>query len=515
MHPGVVGRKRRPQAQKQAASSQGSVMSFIARHGLYTESQQRAAEALDALLKGQEFTALRLSFPDLHGILRGKEVSLALARDALEHGIPMVGTLLLKDTAHRTAWPVFSPREAESAGLDPDFWGAGDVVMVPLPETFCRLPWAPHLGWMQCQAFHHDGRAVVFDPRTHLCQALQSLDDRGLALKTGLEIEFYVYQLKEEESDPATAQWPAHPPKVSMVHPGYNLLTEQWLDRSEPVLSVIRRTCAALDLPLQSLEIELGPSQFEAVFEPGFGIVNADRMILFRSAMKQALYRAGFHASFVCRPPFENVMSSGWHLHQSLVSVSEGISIFAPCEENEVLSKQGKQYLAGLLEHAAAYAAFAVPSINGYARYRPNALAPVGIDWGIDNRGALCRVVNRGLLDPQTRIENRIGEPMANPYLLMASQVFAGIQAIQAASPLAGPVSDPYAATDRSQSLPSSLGQALEYLEASRAMRSWFGDSFVNHFIRIKRHEIARFHQALAKGASQKDWEAHEYFGLF
>lgn len=490
-------------------------MSFIARHGLHTESQRRAAGALDTLFQSREFTAVRLSFPDLHGILRGKEVSLALARDALEHGIPMVGTLLLKDTAHRTAWPVFSQYESESAGLDPDFWGAGDVMMVPLPETFCRLPWAPHLGWMQCQAFHHDGRAVAFDPRTHLCQALRSLDQKGLALKTGLEIEFYVYRLQEEESDPATAQWPARPPRVAMVHPGYNLLTEQWLDRSEPVLSVIRRTCDALDLPLRSLEIELGPSQFEAVFEPALGIVNADRMVLFRSAMKQALYRAGFHASFVCRPPFETVMSSGWHLHQSLVSVSESTNIFAPAEEGAVLSEKGKHYLAGLLEHAAGYTAFAVPSINGYARYQPNALAPVGIGWGTDNRGALCRVVNRGPDDSQTRIENRIGEPMANPYLFLASQVFAGLQGIQAALPLAQPVTDPYAAKDHSERLPPSLEQALNHLEASQAMRSWFGDSFVSHFVRIKRHEITRCNQALAKGVSQKDWEAQEYFGLF
>jgi glutamine synthetase len=208
-------------------------------------------------------------------------------------------------------------------------------------------------------------------------------------------------------------------------------------------------------------------------------------------------------------------MSSGWHLHQSLVSDSDGTNVFAPGAADEVLSQQGKSYLAGLLEHATAYTAFAVPSINGYARYQPNALAPVGIDWGTDNRGALCRVVNRGLLDPQTRIENRIGEPMANPYLFLASQVFAGLQAIQAESSLARPVTDPYAASDQSQRLPSSLGQALVCLEESQAMRRWFGDRFVNHFVRIKKHEIARCNQALAKGISQKDWEAQEYFGLF
>jgi glutamine synthetase len=491
------------------------MMSFIARHGLYTESQQRAAVSLDALFKEKEFSAIRLSFADVHGILRGKEVSLPAARAALENGVPMVGTLLLKDTSHRTAWPVFRTQEAQSEGLHSDFWGAGDVIMVPLPETFRRLPWAPHLGWMQCQAFHHDGCAVALDPRTHLCSALDAMAAHGFAMKTGLEIEFYVYRLVEEETDPARAQWPARPPRVAMVHPGYNLLTEQWLDRSEPVLEVIRRTCASLDLPLRSLEIELGPSQFEAVFDPDLGLVNADRMVLFRSAMKQALYRAGFHVSFVCRPPFETVMSSGWHLHQSLVSLSDNANALTPHLEGEVLSERGRSYLAGLLQHAQAYVAFAVPSINGYARYQPNALAPVGIDWGTDNRGTLCRVINRGRLDPQTRIENRMGEPIANPYLFLASQAFAGVDGILSEARLPPAATDPYAKFDPDPRLPAALDQALDHLEASQAMCRWFGEPFVHHFLRMKRQELARCARALAQGVSQRDWEAQEYFGLF
>jgi hypothetical protein len=108
---------------------------------------------------------------------------------------------------------------------------------------------------------------------------------------------------------------------MSMVHPGYNLLAEGWADMADEPLRIVQRTAQGLGLPLRSLEIELGPSQVEAVFEPSDALTAADRMVLFRNGVRQALRRAGYHASFVCRPPFPNVMASGWHLHQSLVAL--------------------------------------------------------------------------------------------------------------------------------------------------------------------------------------------------
>ena len=104
-----------------------------------------------------------------------------------------------------------------------------------------------------------------------------------------------------------------------MIHPGYNLLSEAWADMSDEPLRIVQHTAQTLGLPLLSLEIELGPSQVEAVFDATDALTAADSMVRFRSAVTQALRRAGFHATSMCRPPFPNVMSSGWHLHQSLV----------------------------------------------------------------------------------------------------------------------------------------------------------------------------------------------------
>ena len=115
-------------------------------------------------------------------------------------------------------------------------------------------------------------------------------------------------------------------------------------------------------------------------------------MMLFRSAVKQSCRRQGYLASFMCRPKLPNVMSSGWHLHQSLRDRRTGANAFAG-EGSEALSPFGRQFLAGLLAHARAAAAFTTPTINGYKRYRAYALAPDRVIWGHDNRGAMIRAL--------------------------------------------------------------------------------------------------------------------------
>ena len=226
--------------------------------------------------------------------------------------------------------------------------------------------------------------------------------------------------------------------------------------RAEEPLLIVQRTAQALGLPLTSLEIELGPSQVEAVFAAQDALAAADAMVLFRHATRQALRRAGYHASFMCRPPFPNIMSSGWHLHQSLKDRATHANAFM--DANEPLSTIGRHYMAGLLEHARAAAAFSTPTLNGYKRYRPFSLAPDRAIWGRDNRGVMVRLLG-GPGDPATHLENRVGEPAANPYLYMASQIVCGLDGLdRKLDP--GPSADtPYEA--KAPLLPRSLGLTL------------------------------------------------------
>jgi glutamine synthetase len=494
-------------------------MRFVERHALWGAAQHEAGAHAQGLIAEHKIELVRFAFADQHGVLRGKTLTAAAALDAMYAGVPMVSTLLLKDTAHRTAFKIF---DAGQDAIAKTFEGAADVMMVADPTTFKVLPWAERTAWVQCQAYFADGTPVPLDTRGLLMRVLDGLRARGWRFKSGIEVEFYIYRLLDPQLDPRQVMWPPLPPRVEMVHPGYNVLTEQMMDLTDAPLRIVQRTAQALGLPLRSLEIELGPSQVEAVFEPLEGTASADLMVLFRSAVKQSLRRAGYHATFMCRPPFESIIGSGWHLHQSLLD-PQGRNLFArdaaagpaaPDHAQAYLSTVGAQYLAGLLQHAPAMAALATPTINGYSRYQPNALAPCSVIWGRDNRGALLRVVGSGQAnDSATRIENRMGEPLANPYLYMASQIIAGLDGIDRGLKAPPACNTPYA--NNAATVPANLAAALNAVADDQVLRAGLGDLFVDYFCHIKRQELARNAQALHDGVQQTEWEAREYFSLY
>jgi glutamine synthetase len=268
---------------------------------------------------------------------------------------------------------------------------------------------------------------------------------------------------------------------------------------------------------LLSLEIEMGPSQVEAVFDVTDALTAADNMVLFRNGVKMALRRAGYHATFMCRPPFPNIMSSGWHLHQSLQDLASGGNAFVrptaapgsqPLDATHTLSDVGAHYLAGLLVHARGAAVFGTPTVNGYGRFRPNALAPQAVLWGRDNRGAMLRVIG-GPGDPATRIENRVGEPAANPYLYLASQIEAGLDGLQRRLPAPPATEDPYG--QQAEALPTRLDEAVAALQADTALCQALGPEFVAYLCQVKLAEWRRF----AQSDDPDQFQRREYFSRF
>jgi glutamine synthetase len=445
-------------------------------------------------LEGLKF--VRFSFADQHGVLRGKTLAVSEVKAALEHGVTVTSTLLLKDTSHRTVFPAFTP--GGGVGM-PELQGAADVLMVADPSTFRVLPWAPDTGWFLCDLKLQDGRPVPYCTRSLLRDALQKSPYEMIC---GLEVEFHVFRISNENLQPSDAGQPGNPPSVELLTTGYQYLTEQRYDQIDPVVQILRSNLEALQLPLRSFEVEFGPSQFEFTLAPLPALAAADAMILLRSAVKQVARRHGYHATFMCRPNLPNVMSSGWHLHQSLGG--SGKNLFSDPKQD--LSEIGKQYLAGLLSHARGACVFSTPTINGYKRYRPYSLAPDRVVWGKENRGALLRVVGRPG-DPGTRIENRIGEPAANPYLYFASQLYSGLDGLQRKLPLQPPADTPYEA--KAEFLPRTLAEAIAALREDVYLKRALGEGFVDYYCRIKEAEIARFQLEVS------EWEQREYFDLF
>jgi glutamine synthetase len=490
---------------------------FIARHDCWTEAQRAASVEVVRQARDRSLGVIRLSAVDQHGVLRGKTILAAELEGALRNGCSFVSSLLAKDTSCRSVFPVFTP----GAGLGvPALQGAADILMIPDPRSFKILPWAPHSGWMLCDLYFANGEPVPFSTRQLYRRVLDRLHEKGFEYVAGLEVEFHVFKLDNPRLSPGDAGQPGAAPEVSLITRGYQLLAEQLYDQYDEIFERLRANLEALDLPLRSFEVELGPSQCEVTLRPGVDLAPADGMILLRSAVKQVCRRHGYHATFMCRPQLPNICSSGWHLHQSLRRRGTEENAFAPAEHGATaLSPLGLQYVAGLLAHAAASAAFATPTINGYRRYKPFTLAPDRIVWGQDNRGAMIRVVGASDNPGSYRVENRIGEPAANPYLYLGSQILAGLDGIEKRLDPGVPADAPYEAA--APSVPRSLAEALAALRCDDCYRAGFGKTFVeDYFIRIKEAEIARY-RGDSGGATQDDpaavstWEQREYFDLF
>jgi glutamine synthetase len=485
-----------------------SARNFVERYGLWSDEQARVAQRVAQRIRRDRLELVRFSFADQHGVLRGKAVAAADAAALMASGVSMTTTLLAKDTAHRTVYPVFTP----GGGFDmAEMEGGGDFVMVADPATFRVLPWAPQTGWLLCDIYFTNGKTVPFSTRQILREALSRLAASGFEYLAGLEIEFHLFKLENPRLAPQDATWPPQAPEVSLLNQGYQYLTETRFDQIDAALEPIRRGIVALGLPLRSLEVELGPSQCEITFRPQRGLSAADTMILFRAATKQIARRHGQLASFMCRPALPNLFSSGWHLHQSLIDRRRGGNAFAGTG-GDGLSATGRHFLGGLLAHARAAAAFTTPTVNGYKRYRPFTLAPDRANWGRDNRGVMVRALGQPG-DPATRLENRVGEPAANPYLYMAAQIYAGCDGMARKSD-PGPAADrPYEAD--APALPTTLGEAVAALRADPVFNKEFGKGFIDYYARIKEAEFARFTAEGGKGADVTAWEQNEYFDLF
>jgi glutamine synthetase len=505
---------------------------FVEQHGGWGDRQRAAAAEMTERVDVEGLETVRVGFVDLHGLVRAKTITADHLPGVLADGLPIVSTLLSKDTSGRTVYPAFAPDGGVGvAGMG----GAGDVVMVPDPTTFQVLPWADRTGWLLSDLRLKDGAPVPFDPRGALRSALGRAAARGLDLVTGLELEFHLLRADEGPLDPLEVNLPGAPGRARAVSPldrGYQLLSEDRADALEPFLGELTRTLRRLGIPLRTVEVEFGPGQVEVTTAPLQGLAGADAMVLLRGAVRSVARRAGLLATFMCRPQLPEACSSGWHLHQSLVRtggeapgsnafVAESSEAFVAesseafvAESSEAfvaadrsgLSAIGTGYLGGLLRHARAGCVFAVPTVNGYKRFQPNSMAPDRVLWAQDNRAAMLRVVGsaeRGDL----HLENRAGEPAANPHLAMAAQLAAGLDGVdRALDP--GPSADQPYATEAPR-LPTSLAEAVRALDADTELRELLGPALVDHVAGIKRAEVARFEAAVT------DWEQREYLHLF
>lgn len=478
---------------------------FIAEANAWTEEQKEYAKQLPSIIDEQNIKTIRVCYSDQHGVMRGKSLSVENFMVSLENGVAETVANLGKDTSNMPVLPILD--HDGGFGVQ-QMGGGGDMILVPDPMTFKVLPWTGNSAWIISDLYLKDHSRCPFDCRHVMRQALDLLKDTGHEIIVGLELEFYVFNIDDPKLALSECGHPPEPPTVSAISHGYQYHAEDRIDNFEPLTDQLREMICALDLPMRTIEVEWGPGQFEVTFNPIAGLAAADALLLFRSAVKSMMRRQGRLASFMAKPALPNLCGSGWHLHQSLQATDSATNAFSSGDKQNLLSDTGRHYLAGLVEHAAGATIFSNPTINGYKRLGGSTLAPDRILWSHDNRGAMLRLIG-GYGDEATRIENRSGEPCANPYLYMASQIYSGLDGIknklEPGEPTQG---NPYDQHDKPL-MPNSLMEAVEALDKSSALRAGFGDQFVDYYLGIKRAEIGRFLSHVT------DWEHKEYFEMY
>ncbi len=486
---------------------------FVARYGLYTAEQAAAADALADQIRAEGLRTVRLIVVDQHGIPRGKALAPEVAIAAMRNGLDFSGAIYSLDSGNQVFVPAFAA--GGGFGID-EFTGFPDIVLVPDPSTFRILPWADSTGWMLCDTYFSNGQPMPLDGRGLMRRMLNQLGEAGFDYLAGIEVEYYIVKIDSDHLTPENAGFTPPPPQVSVWERGYQYLSEVRLDSVSGTLEAIRDGLAAVGIPPRSMEDEWGPGQMEFSFSPIGGLAAADAVVLFRSAVKQICQRRGLLASFMCRPGLPNFFSSGWHLHESLISRRDGTNAFASADD--WLSQTGRQFVAGLIEHSMPMTMFATPTVNGYKRYRPYSFAPDRVCWALENRGALVRVQGAPG-DTNSHVEMRMGEPAANPYLYMAANIAAGLDGMRRQLDPPPPVeADPYAS--QNPMLPTSLADAIGALEKDTFYREAFGDTLVDYLLQMKKSENGRYEAAIAESPLMdpqdvSEWEMREYFEFY
>jgi glutamine synthetase len=246
---------------------------------------------------------------------------------------------------------------------------------------------------------------------------------------------------------------------------------------------------------------EFSPGQFEINLGHSELADAADRSFRLKSAVQEIARHHGLLATFMAKP-FNDEGGSGFHVHVSLADRA-GENVFGDPDGPDGLSAAGRHAIGGVLAHAPALSALLNPTINSYKRFGPDTLAPWLIDWGLDNRSAMVRIPpERGAA---ARMEVRLGDATANPYLAMAAvgaAVCLGISGkVEPPAKLEGYGYDP----SRAEVLPQRLSGALDALEADHELAEVLGEYFVGSFLAYKRNEVERFERFVT------DWEFREY----
>jgi glutamine synthetase len=426
------------------------------------ESTDRQREYVLRTAEERGVRMVRLWFTDVLGQLKSFAISPAELENAFEEGMRFDGSSI----------DGFS-RIQES-----------DVLARPDPNSFELLPWADAIGntaFMFCDIVNLDGTPFEGDPRQVLRRNLDRARDRGFTFYAAPEMEFFYFA----DSDPGSLPKP-------LDQASYFDLTAA--DAATSMRQRTIHTLEAMGIPVEYSHHEDAPSQHEIDLRYTDALAMADNIMTFRLVVKEVALEAGVHATFMPKP-LSGVQGSGMHTHFSLF---EGdVNAFYDSTGDQVLSKVGQCFMAGLLHHAKEITAVTNQWVNSYKRLIMGYEAPIFISWARNNRSVILNVppTKAGKAD-SARVEFRAPDAACNPYLAFSVILAAGLKGIEQGYEIPSETeANLYQLTPEERMaegldwLPQSLSDALDVMEQSELVAEALGEHVFEWFIRNKRSE--------------------------
>ena len=347
------------------------------------------------------------------------------------------------------------------------------------------VPWEPGVAMCFARAEGMDHGPLTVDPRQALLRQVERAAAIGIDLLVGTELEFYLL-------DPDTGR-----PR-DKGNDCYGLARAAEL---EPVLGPMRRELAEMGIPIEQSNPEYAAGQVEVNIRYDSAMIAADRVIMFRSLVKQLAARHGLNATFMAKP-FIDESGNGFHLHYSLWS--EGKNIFADAGK---LNDLGRHFLGGMQQRMAEASICGAATVNAYRRRQPLSFCPVNASWGLDNRTVALRVIEGS--DSAVRIEKRDAGADCNPYLLMAADIAAGLDGIEGKTePTAITTGNAYE-DDNASPIPLDLADAISLARNSGWLRDVLGADQHEIWLQQAERELAFFNQQVTP------FETARYLGTF
>ena len=443
----------------------------------------------DLVERGEIETVLAV-FPDMYGRLMGKRINGSFFVEQVAGGGFHACDYLLACDMEMDVIPGYKYTSWET--------GYGDFHCVPDWTTLRRATWLPKTALVLCDLLDHHEKPVEVSPRRMLQRPLERAREAGFSVMGGTEIELYVF---EDSFAEARAKNYHDLRPMGTYNEDYHIFQGT---KEEDLVGAIRRNLDQSGVPIETSKGEAGLGQQEINLRFSEALVQADRNILYKHAAKEIAWAQGKSVTFMAKWDEKHTGSSA-HVHVSLWGADGGGNRFpgdrptGPVEASDTF----RWFLGGWMKHARALTACYAPYVSSYKRYQARSWAPTAIAWSYDNRTAGFRVVGHG---PSLRIECRIPGADANPYIVYAAALAAGLDGIKnRIEPPEIFEGDLYAAGELPR-VPGTLREAIDEFEQSDVAREAFGEDVAFHYLHFLRTEQRKFDEVVTC------WERARYF---